>query len=309
MTTRFGFIVTAGLLAGCAGDKAGNKAPDPAADETAAQAAVAKLHTDYVTHFNLHHASVVADLYADSAGYFGADGSIDQGKTAIQKGLEETMAASPTITLSPAETKVFGDRALTRGSYTIAMTPPGGAAVTLAGHYLTASERQNGVWKIGTVVSNYDAPPPAGTPRDTTTMPPPPPDNGTLKDLVAAFVQHYNLGQASVVAGLYTDSAHSAFADTTEADGRAAIEAYLTKQVAQGSPQLTIHDVSTTELPGGWAIDGGWYEVKATSPKGPVNRAGVYLLLAQRQADTSWKIHWSVTNGGPVRAAAPAKAK
>ena len=308
MTTRFGFIVTAGLLVACAGDKPADKAPDPAAEETAAQAAIAKLHTDYTTHFNLHHASAVADLYADSSGYFGADGSIDQGKPAIQKGLEETMAAKPTITLSPAETKVFGDRALTRGSYTIAMTPPGGAAVTLAGHYLTAYQRQNGAWKIETVVSNYDAPPPAGTPRDTT-MTAAPPDGGTMKDLVAAFVQHYNLGHASVVAGLYTDSAHSAFADTTEADGRAAVEAYLTKQVAQGSPQLAIHDVSTTELPGGWAIDGGWYQITAASPKGPVNRAGVYMLLAQRQADNSWKIHWSVTNGGTVPAAAPAKAK
>ena len=92
MTTRFGFIVTAGLLVACAGDKPADKAPDPAAEETAAQAAIAKLHTDYTTHFNLHHASAVADLYADSSGYFGADGSIDQGKPAIQKGLEETMA-------------------------------------------------------------------------------------------------------------------------------------------------------------------------------------------------------------------------
>jgi uncharacterized protein (TIGR02246 family) len=290
----------AGLLAaGCAKDKPADQAAVPANDEAAALAAIDKIHADYVTHFNLHHASAVADLHTDSAGFFGADGSNDMGKAAILKGLEETLAAKPTVTLTPAETKVFGDQAVTRGAYTLAMTPPGGAAVTMGGNYLTVFRRTNGTWKIGAVVSNYSAAPPAGTPRDTVTTTPPP-DAGTMKDLVAAYMQHYNQGHASVVAGLYTENAHSAFADTTAAEGRAAIEAYLTAQMAQGSPQLTVHDVSTTELPGGWAIDGGWYEVKATSPQGPVNRVGVYLLLAQRQADNSWKIHWSVTNGGPA---------
>ncbi|MBM4186368.1 MAG: hypothetical protein FJ206_03545 [Gemmatimonadetes bacterium] len=186
------------------------------------------------------------------------------------------------------------------------MTPPGGAAVNLSGNYLTAFRRDNGVWKIGAVVSNYDAPPPAGTPRDTT-MTAPPPDAGTLKDLTASYTEHYNLGHASAVANLYTDSAYSAFADAPAKQGRAAIEGYLAEQMAQGSPQLTIHDVSTTELPGGWALDGGWYEVNAKGPNGPVRRIGVYMLLAQRQSDGSWKIHWAVNNGGPAPAAAPAK--
>lgn len=298
--TRLGFIVTVGALAtACAGDKAGDQANDAAA----AQAAIDKLHADYITHFNLHHASTVADLHSDSAGFYGADGSIDGDKAAILKGLEETMAASPTLTLAPAETKVFGDQALTRGSYTIAMTPPGATALNLSGNYQTLFRHENGVWKIAAVVTNYDAPPPAGLPRDTT-MTAPPPDGGTLKDLVASYAQHYNMGHASVVAGLYTDSAYSAFADAPAKQGRPAIEAYLTEQLAQGSPQLTIHEVATTEFPDGWAIDGGWYEVKATTPEGPVNRAGVYLLLARRQADNSWKIHWSVINGGPAPASA-----
>jgi uncharacterized protein (TIGR02246 family) len=301
MTNRNAVIVmvTAGLLAACAKDKPADPAAGQANDEAAALAAIDKIHTDYVTHFNLHHASAVADLHTDSAGFFGADGSIDLGKPAILKGLEETLAAKPTITLTPAETKVLGDWAVTRGAYTLAMTPPGGAAVTMAGNYLTVFERANGTWKIGTVVGNYSAAPPAGAPRDTTTTAAPP-NAGTMKDLVASYVEHYNQGHASVVAGLYTENAHSAFADTTAAAGRAAIEAYLTNQMAQGSPQLTVNDVATTELPGGWAIDGGWYEVKATSPQGPVSRVGVYMLLAQRQADNSWKIHWSVTNGGPA---------
>ncbi len=305
MTNRFSLILTVGVLASaCAGDKA---AP-PAADGAAAQAAIDQLHADYVTHFNLHHDSAVAALYSDSAVALGADGAVEMGKPAILKGLQRRLAGSPTLTLNAAETKIFGDRAASRGSYTIAMTPPGGAAVTLAGNYMTTFVRDNGAWKIGGVVTNYDAPPPAGTPRDTTPPAGPvPPDNGTLKDLVAAYTEHYNQGHASVVAGLYTDSAFSAFGDAPAKQGRAAIEAYLTEQMAEGSPQLTIHAVQTTEFPDGWAIDGGWFEIKATTPQGPVGRMGAYMLLARRGADNSWKIHWSITNVGPAPAPAGAK--
>jgi ketosteroid isomerase-like protein len=295
MTTRLGFLVSASALAAaCTVDKA---ADDATAAASTAQAAIDKLHVDYTTHFNMHHASVVGDLYSDSAGFFGADGSIDIGKPAIVKGLEETMGLSPTLTLSPAETKVFGDHALTRGSYTVAATPPGGAAINQSGNYLTHFVRENGIWKIGAVVTNYDATPPAGLPRDTTTQEAPP-DAGTLTDLVAAYTQHFNQGHASVVAGLYTDSAYAAFADAPARQGRPAIEAALTENMAQGSPQVTIHAVATTELPDGWAIDGGWYQVKATTPNGAVTQTGVYMLLARRQADQSWKIHWLTSNGG-----------
>lgn len=303
MTVKFGFIATVGLLVAACADKPGNQAADGATD----QAAINQLHTDYTTHFNLHHPSVVADMYSDSTVSLGADGSVDMGKAAILKRLEGQAAALPTLTLAPAETKIFGDWAATRGSYTMAMTPPGGAAVTLSGNYMTTFRRETGVWKIGAVITNYDAPPLAGTPRDTTAAAgPPPPDNGTLKELVAAYTQHYNLGHAPVVAGLYTDSAYSAFGDAPAKQGRAAIEAYLTEQMAQGSPQLTLHAVGTMELPDGWAIDGGWFEVKATTPEGPAARVGRYLLLARRGTDNSWKIHWSVTNVGPAPASAPA---
>ncbi len=74
---------------------------------------------------------------------------------------------------------------------------------------------------------------------------------------MAAYTQQYNAGHASVVAGLYTVSAYSAGANSPPAQGRAAIEASLTQAISQGSPQLTIHDISTTELAGGWATGPG----------------------------------------------------
>jgi uncharacterized protein (TIGR02246 family) len=315
MATRYGFgFFAAGLLAAaCAGDKPADKAADKTADKPAAamtpQAAIDKLHADYATHFNLKHASAVADLYADSAVSLGADGAVEQGKAAIQKGLEGQFAASPTLALNPIETKIFGNQAVTLGSYTLAMTPAGGAATSLAGHYMTTFAQMNGAWKIAGVITNYDAPPPAGTPRDTTSGGPLPPENGTLKALVADYTKHNNLGHASAVAALYTDSSYNAFADAPPKQGRAAVEAYLKEQMSRGSPQLTIHEVGTTEYPGGWATDGGWYEIKAKGPKGPVNQIGAYMLLARKQADNSWQIHWSVNNGMPAPAMAAAKKK
>ncbi len=313
MTTRLRFIATGLLAFACAGDKPADKPVDKAADNAAAavtpQAAIDQLHADYATHFNQKHASVVADLYADSAVSLGANGAVEQGKAAIQKGLEAQFAASPTLTLSPKETKIFGNQAATIGSYSLALAPAGGAPSKLSGYYLTTFVQVNGAWKIGGVITNYDAPPPAGTPRDTTSGGPLPPENGTLKTLVADYTKHNNLGHASAVAALYTDSSYTAFADAPAVTGRAAVEAALKGLMAQGSPQVTIHEVGTTEYPDGWATDGGWYEIKAKGPKGPVNRIGGYMLLARKQGDGSWQIHWSVNNGMPAPAAAPAKKK
>lgn len=291
-------LALAAMVTACGGDKAATVAPP---DD---QAAIARLHDDYTTHFNLHHATAVAALMTDSAVFLGADGSIDVNRAAIVAGLEQTMAASPTLTLSPAETMVLGDVAVTRGAYTLAMKPAGGEAISLSGSYMTRFERADSGWKIGAVLTNYDAPPPAGLPRDTTTMDPPP-DAGTMTALVSGFAQHYNMGHANVVAGLFTDSAVAAFGDAPVSRGRGAIESYLAAEMAQGSPQLTVHDVATEILPGGWALDGGWWEVKAKGPAGAaMNRSGTYMLVAREQADKTWKIHWFAANGGPAPASA-----
>jgi uncharacterized protein (TIGR02246 family) len=274
----------------------------PPADPAAAdRAAIATLHDEYATHFNQGHATAVADLMADSAVFLGADGSVDLGRAQIVAGLEASFAGKPTLTLAPAETIVLGDRAFTRGGYSLAMSPPAGAPLTLAGNYLTAFGRQDGAWKITAVLTNYDATPPAGVPWDSSTAGTPPADQGTMGDLVTAFTTHFNAGHAAEVAALFTDSAVAMFADTTPATGRAAIERHLAGVLAQGAPQITIHDVGTEVLPEGWAFDGGWWVITATAPEGPRTRIGGYVLLARQQADGSWRIHWFASNAGPER--------
>jgi uncharacterized protein (TIGR02246 family) len=260
-------------------------------------AALEKIRADYVSHYNMAHAPIVAEFFSDSAIYLGADGSIDEGKAGILAGLETAMAAKPTLGLATDETIILGDHAIGRGTYTVAMTPPGAASqLNVAGNYMTYFTRENGAWKIRAVVTNYDAPPPEGLPRAASDSSVPP-ENGTMKDLANEFATHHNMGHASVVAGLYTDDAVVAFANAKPVQGRAAIEAALTALMAEGSPQITIHDVGTTQLDAEWALDGGWYELK---PKTGAATAGVYMSLVRKAPDGTWKIHRSISNSGPA---------
>jgi ketosteroid isomerase-like protein len=282
------------LAAACGGEEA--EVPEVSA-ASADTAALAKIREDYVSHYNMAHAPIVAEFFSDSAIYLGADGSIDEGKAEILAGLEAGMAAKPTLGLATEETIFVGDHAIGRGTYTLAMTPPGAASpLNVAGNYMTYFTRENGAWKIRAVVTNYDAPPPEGLPwaaADSAV----PPENGTMKDLANEFATHHNMGHASVVAGLYTDDAIVAFPNSKPVQGRAAIEAALTAMMAEGSPQITIHDVGTTQLDAEWALDGGWYELK---PKTGAGTAGVYMLLARKAPDGTWKIHRHIGNTGPA---------
>jgi uncharacterized protein (TIGR02246 family) len=296
MRLRFALALFAGLAVACGGE-AGEGSADAAADLAPSpdEAALDQIRVSYAEHYNLHHASVVADMYSDSAVALAFDGGIHMGKPAILANLETAMAGSPSLTLTSGGNMVFGDYAVSRGEYSVTSTPPGGTAATLAGNYLSFFTRENGAWKLSAVITNLNAPPPDGMPRG----PQPgeaPPEDGTMKDFVANYTEHFNLGHANVVAGLYTEDAAVAFSGMPLAQGRAAIEAALTQRMAAGSPKVTIHDVSTTDLADGWKLDGGWYETTATPPTGTVTQSGTYMLLLRREADGSWKIHWAVTN-------------
>ena len=296
MTLRLPLLLLLGsaFAAACGGEAAD---PPEVSVASADTAALEKIRADYVTHYNMAHAPVVAEFFSDSAIFLGADGSIDEGKAEIQAGLEAAMAAKPTLGLATEETIILGDHAIGRGTYTIAMTPPGAASqLNAAGNYMTYFTRENGAWKIRAVVTNYDAPPPEGLPRapaDSSV----PPENGTMKDLANEFATHHNMGHASVVAGLYTDDAIVAFANAKPVQGRAAIEAALTALMAEGSPQITIHDVGTTQLDAESALDGGWYEIKS---KTAAPTAGIYMSLVRKGPDGTWKIHRSISNSGPA---------
>jgi uncharacterized protein (TIGR02246 family) len=265
-------------------------APEMSAD----QQAIAVIADTWQTSFNAGNAAMVADLYVDDLFQLSANGQNSMGRDAFVAATEETMATSPTISLTPGETLVMGDMAVAWGGYAIEATPPDAEAIAYSGTWITAFTKVSGEWKIMGSLNNYDAVPPEGiTFADAGE---PPAEEGTMGDVTEAYETHWNLGHPSMVADLYTDDAMAAFANAPPVNGRAAIEAALTERMGAAPTTIDIHDVGTAELGDGWAIDGGWYEITATDSGEPV-QAGSYMTLARQAEDGSWQLHWAVTNG------------
>jgi uncharacterized protein (TIGR02246 family) len=301
MKLRRSVVLTlAGVLAACSGET-GDQGMAQSAAEVTPEAALEDIRAQYVEHYNMHHPDVVAGFYTDSAVWLAADGNVLNGKAAITAALQAAMGASPTLDLASSETMVVGDHAVTRGTYTLNLTPEGGAPTSATGHYMTYFRKQGDAWKVDRVITNYTTAP-VGMPEPTppATPPPPPAENGTLAEVAGPWAQHFNMGHAEVVANLYTENAVVSFADGSLAEGRAAVSAALAGVIAQGQPQITIHDVQTVDLGNGYVFDAGWFEATATAEGGPQRQMGGYMLLGQRAEDGSLKIHWHYANGTPT---------
>jgi len=296
-------FMAVGMLAACSpdtGEQADSMPAAEAADMSSAEAAVDQVRMDYMAAFNNHDAAGVAATFADSAVVLAANGAVNEGREAIQAALTEQMAGSPMGQADKAETMVFGDAAVSRGTYTVNSTTEDGTAMTVSGSYMTVLGQVDGAWKIEALITNLNAEPPEGYPwADDSTMEPPP-DEGTMAELANAYMAAVNAGDAAAVAALYTADAVAAFANEPVAVGTAAIQASNEASLAEGSPKLEIHDVYTQPLGEGYALDAGWYTVTATTPDGEVQNGGTYVLLCRQAADGSWKIHWSVVNGHPM---------
>jgi len=303
MKTRWSVFLLLAVLAGCAPENA-DEAPAEAsaadAATTADEAALEQIRADYVQHYNLHHASVVADLFADSAFGLWANGRVELDRAQILAGLEADMAASPALELTTIETMVVGDHAVATGAFDVTTTPEGAPApLSLSGNYLTYFTRADGQWKIGGVITNFDAPPPEGAvPPPPAEQGEPPADQGAMAELVAAYTQAMGAGDWAAVANLYTEDAQVSFSEGPWLRGRAEIQARLAERFGASMPEIEIHDVGTVDVGDGWALDAGWYVLNVTTPEGPASQRGAYLSLARQQPDGSWKMHWAVTNGG-----------
>jgi uncharacterized protein (TIGR02246 family) len=308
MKSRIALFLALGVFAvACSGDSgdAGAMADDaePAATaevdaDAAVAAALEEFRAGYVQHYNLHHASMVADLYTDEALTLMANGEVNTGREAITASLENAMAGNPTLEVQTEEQMIFGDRAVVRGVYGIEMAPEGMDPGMTGGHYMSVFENVDGEWKLGMVITNHNAPP-----GDDAVMVPPPEDGpppdlteGPQVELAAAWAQHYNLGHPSMVADFHTDDGVTMWANQPMAEGRAAIEAGLAGAIETMSPQITIHPVNVEDLGDGWALHLGWYELTGTTPEGDVAQSGAYLNLTMTGDDGQPKIHWSLSH-------------
>jgi len=284
-------------LAACGGDTE-EVAEAPATPEMSAdEMAIDQIRQDWVTHYNMGHASVVAGYYQEDAWSLGADGTNSTTREAIEADMAMRIeASSPQIELTQGETMLFGDRAVSWGTYATTAEGPDGS-VSQSGTFMTTFLKTDGDWKIQGVITNFDAAPPEGFPYVEGTGDVPA-NEGTMTELVSAYETHWNLDHPSMVADLYTADTRVAFADAPMIQGRDAVDARLTETMGAGPTSIAINDLGTVDLGDGWALDGGWYVISAPDD-GPAQRTGMYLSLVQQTADGP-RLHWAVTNGRPA---------
>lgn len=280
---------------GDAGARAENAEPAMEIDaDPAATAALEDMRAGFVQHYNLHHASMAADYYVEDGLTLLANGTVNVGREAITANLEAVMALNPTLAVENHEQMVFGDVAVTRGEYSVDFAPEGADAMTVSGYFMSVANNVDGEWKLANLLSNYSAPPPEGTPMATPDEGPPPDLEGhAWADMTAAWATHFNLGHASMVADLYAEDAVTMWGDESMAEGRAAITAALEADMAEGSPQIELHDVMIRDLGDGWHVGTGWYD--QTTEDG-TESSGAYMVLTSTAADGSTVIHWDASN-------------
>lgn len=288
----------------------GGAAEEPAADTAApaAEAAPADEPDDaailddlteyFVTHYNLHHADMVAELYAEDAVFLSADGSVQEGRAAIQAAMEQGMAGDPTLALDVAERIITDDAAVSHGVWDLRTTPEGATEeLSMSGHFMTVHGKTDGEWKTMAVITNYDAEPPADAPRgESPAEAPEELTDSPLAELTEFYATHYNMGHGDVVASRFTEDAVGGFANEMPIQGRDSIAARLNTAMAEGNPQLTIHEVAAQDMGDGWVLGGGWFELAAETG----DSDGSYMLLARPDADGNMQIHWLVSNLQPV---------
>ena len=224
------------FLAACGGAEqpAETTEPEPAAEPAAMddEAMLDEQMEYFVTHYNMHHADMVAETYAEDAVGAFANATIADGREALAAYMAQTMEQmSPTLALETGDRMIFGDVAITRGRWELQGTVDG-EATTADGHFLTFASKTDGEWKNNFVVTNYDEAPPADYPWNYGDNEAPPDlEDSPLAELTGYYATHFNMGHGGMVASRYTEDAVAAVANMPLAVGRDAIEAQLTERI------------------------------------------------------------------------------
>lgn len=293
------------LIAACspAADQSAQEATETTTEEYASPAAgelIAALAANYAEHYNLGHASTVADMYTDDAIVQGSTSAISVGREAIAADVEVFMTAmSPTLSISPTEQLTVGDWVVDRGSYTNEVAPEGGEPVTLTGNYMSLSKRTDGGVLMHRLTVNFDAPPPMPMPAPEAMEFEPLTDAPTA-DLTASWEENYNAGDAAMVAAHYSDDAVAMFSERPLVSGRGAIEAVIAGVIEESSPTAAITLVESLPLGDGWLLNRGSFRIDATIEGQSVTRHGTFMTVLRQTDDGSWKIHWGISNAAPL---------
>jgi uncharacterized protein (TIGR02246 family) len=132
-----------------------------AAPPPADPAVIDKVRNEFIAAFNAADVAKIVAQYTDDAVIMPTQQPALTGHAGIEEYNKKLFGAySAKITITPVETKVFGDRALDRGTYTMELTPKaGGAPMKDEGKYLVLLQRQaDGSWKVTHDIDNSSLP-------------------------------------------------------------------------------------------------------------------------------------------------------
>ena len=158
MAPRHGLIFIVALLA-LAGCVTSTKQPAPSTEADEAQ--INQLRDVFVAAFNAGDAAAIADLYTPDAVVMPQNQQAVTGHEAIMDSNKAMFDQyTPKISLTSVETKIFGDVAFDRGTYTTELTPKsGGSPISDEGKYLVVIQRQSdGSWKVIRDIDNSSKP-------------------------------------------------------------------------------------------------------------------------------------------------------
>lgn len=148
--------------------------PEPKATVEQDMAAIEKIRSDYTSAWKAGDADRIANLYGDDAIALPGNQPTASGRSAILKFNKDffDQFTPGSLDLGPQETKIIGDWAFDRGTYTVmATSKAGGQPMNDQGRYLVILQRQaDGSWKVARDMDNNDHPPA-----------PPPPESATKK--------------------------------------------------------------------------------------------------------------------------------
>jgi uncharacterized protein (TIGR02246 family) len=137
-------------------------APPPPPDTSAADlAAVNAVREAWVAAYNAADADGLAGLYTEDAIDMPADEPTVTGQAGIRERAATQFAmGKATVTVTADETRLMGDWAFDRGSYSVTVVPAaGGDPMTVDGRYVVILRRQaDGSWKLVRGMDNTPTP-------------------------------------------------------------------------------------------------------------------------------------------------------
>lgn len=285
------------LVVACAEPPAEEAMPAEEAPPSPDEVALQELGDYWETHYNMHHADMVASVYGEDAWSLPADGAYQQGRAAIEASLAESMAASPTAEITGVATRIFGDNAMSLGSYSVEATPEGAEPMAISGSYMNIMSKVEGEWKIIGSLTNYDSERPEGW-AWADPMEEMPEEGGENAALASAYADAWNAGDVSAILGMYAGDAMVSYSNGPIVQGHDALQADLEARMMPGAT-INIVNVGSMDFGDGFMADGGWYQIEGPDGAGVV-QSGWYLNLLGTDEDGSRTIHWTITNGRPM---------